>query len=60
MINSIRKSLYLLIFVLTLFSCEELKLGEKKPKPRLSLFVGVDISGSFIKSNYFDDSLDFL
>jgi len=60
MINFMRKSLYLLILVLTLFSCEELKLGEKKPKPRLSLFVGVDISGSFIKSNYFDDSLDFL
>jgi len=30
------------------------------PKPRLSLFVGVDISGSFINSAYFDDSIDFL
>jgi len=30
------------------------------PKPRLSMFVGVDISGSFIKSPYFDDSIDFL
>ncbi len=60
MINIIRKSLYLLILVLTLFGCEKLKVSEKKPKPRLSLFVGVDISGSFIKSNYFDDSLDFL
>jgi hypothetical protein len=30
------------------------------PKPRLSMFIGVDISGSFIKSPYFDDSIDFL
>jgi len=29
-------------------------------KPRLSMFVGVDISGSFIKSKYFNDSIDFL
>ena len=30
------------------------------PKPRLVMFVGVDISGSFLKGKYFDDSLDFL
>ena len=29
-------------------------------KPRLTLFVGVDISGSFQKSAYYEDSLDFL
>jgi hypothetical protein len=29
-------------------------------KPRLSMFIGVDISGSFIKGPYFDDSMDFL
>ena len=29
-------------------------------KPRLSMFVGVDISGSFINSKYFDDSINFL
>ncbi len=28
--------------------------------PRLVLFVGADISGSFLKSKHFDDSLDFL
>lgn len=33
---------------------------DQAPKPRLSLFVGVDISGSFINSAYFDDSIDFL
>jgi hypothetical protein len=34
--------------------------SEGPAKPRLSMFVGVDISGSFIKSKYFDDSIDFL
>jgi hypothetical protein len=29
-------------------------------KPRLSMFVGMDISGSFVKSKYYDDALDFL
>ena len=35
-------------------------IGSGNPKPRLSLFVGVDISGSFMNSKYFDDSIDFL
>lgn len=30
------------------------------PKPRMCMFVGVDISGSFMNSPYFDDSIDFL
>jgi hypothetical protein len=36
--------------------------GESKEtgKPRLSMFIGMDISGSFIKSKYFDDAVDFL
>ncbi len=34
--------------------------SNQPPKPRLSMFVGVDISGSFMKSGYFDDSIDFL
>jgi hypothetical protein len=35
--------------------------GSDKPEaPRLSLFVGVDVSGSFLKSRYFEDSMDFL
>jgi hypothetical protein len=51
--------IFLLLFcalLITLTSCNL----EEKPKPRLSMFVGVDISGSFIKSKYFDDSIDFL
>lgn len=30
------------------------------PTPRLVMFVGVDISGSFMNSRYFDDSIRFL
>ncbi|MBN1364979.1 MAG: hypothetical protein JW976_09270 [Syntrophaceae bacterium] len=60
MINISKKFLYILIIALTLFGCEKLKISDKKQKPRLSMFIGVDISGSFIKSDYFDDSLDFL
>lgn len=33
---------------------------EGEQKPRLSLFVGVDISGSFMNSGYFEESLNFL
>jgi hypothetical protein len=35
-------------------------LGSGAPKPRLSMFVGVDVSGSFMQGEYFDDSIDFL
>ncbi|MBY0369077.1 VWA domain-containing protein [bacterium] len=31
-----------------------------KPNPRLVMFVGVDISGSFLRGQYFEDSMDFL
>ena len=34
--------------------------AEGPPKPRLSMFVGVDISGSFMESGYYDNSIDFL
>ncbi|MCI0532171.1 MAG: hypothetical protein L0Y74_09525 [candidate division Zixibacteria bacterium] len=34
--------------------------SEEGVKPRLSMFVGVDISGSFMNGVYFDDSIDFL
>jgi len=60
MINMLRKTLFLFIIALTLLGCEKLKVNDKKPKPRLSLFVGVDISGSFINGKYFEDSMDFL
>jgi hypothetical protein len=48
----------LLIVVLILFAgCN---LSPENSKPRLSLFIGVDISGSYKSTKYFDDSLDFL
>jgi hypothetical protein len=34
--------------------------GDGTVKPRLSMFVGLDISGSFINGKYFDDSIDFM
>ena len=42
------------------------KLGSNTPKaadvvaPRLVMFVGIDISGSFMNGRYFDDSIQFL
>ena len=51
--------LSVLFLQLMLFSgCGFLDSGN--PKPRLSMFVGVDISGSFLNSKYFDDSINFL
>jgi hypothetical protein len=34
--------------------------GDDLEKPRLSMFVGVDISGSFMRSEHYDDAIDFL
>lgn len=48
----------ILFFQFLLFGCGSLDTGT--PKPRLSMFVGVDISGSFMNSKYFDDSINFL
>lgn len=33
---------------------------EGKQKPRLSLFIGVDVSGSYVNSGHFDESISFL
>lgn len=33
---------------------------EGEQEPRLSLFIGVDVSGSFVNSGYYEDSIDFL
>ena len=47
-----------LMVILILFSGCNLTI--ENSKPRLSLFIGVDISGSFKSTKYFEDSLDFL
>jgi len=49
----------LILFVGLIFLSSGCSL-EGEQKPRLSLFIGVDISGSFMNSGYFDESLDFL
>ena len=44
----------MLLTSLSFFSCS----GDSKP--RLCMFVGLDISGSFMRGKYFDDSIDFM
>ncbi len=56
-LQHITKILLILIICFFVTGCGD-KIGTSKP--RLSLFVGVDISGSFINGKYFDDSIDFL
>lgn len=45
--------------LLILSGCSFFNFNEA-PQPRMVMFVGVDISGSFLKGKYFDDSMDFL
>lgn len=54
------RSLRLLLATAGMFLLSGCSYLNEKPQPRLVLFVGVDISGSFIKTPKFDDSLDFL
>ena len=46
--------------LLGIFSLTGCSYLNEKPQPRLVMFVGVDISGSFITTPKFEDSLDFL
>jgi len=52
-------AMLLLVTSLSLTGCERLG-GVKADTPRMSMFIGVDISGSFMNSPHFDDSIDFL
>ncbi len=55
------KSLRGLILVFSaVFFLSGCSFFNEKPQPRLVMFVGVDISGSFLKGKYFDDAIDFL
>lgn len=49
----------ILLLALPSSGCQPMKGGEVE-QPRLSMFVGFDISGSFMKSGYYDDAIDFL
>lgn len=55
-----RNKLVGLIFLILVLSVSGCGLSTSTPKPRLAMFVGVDISGSFMNGKYFDDSIDFL
>ena len=50
-------SLILAILILLISGCN---IDSGPQKPRLSLFIGVDISGSFVNGGYYRDSIDFL
>lgn len=45
-----------LFFILLLPGCST----NEEPNPRMSMFVGIDISGSFVNSDYFENSMSFL
>lgn len=49
-----------LVFGVTVISGCGAVGGSKADTPRQSLFIGVDISGSFMNGQHFDDSIDFL
>ncbi len=48
------------ILVLLSIATAGCELGKGGDQPRLSLFVGVDVSGSFVNSGYYDDAINFL
>ena len=54
------KILIIFLLVLLFVRCDWIGGGGESAQPRLSMFVGLDISGSFLKDKYFDDSIDFL
>ncbi len=56
--NQLKK--IVLIVGFSLFTFAGVSTAEEKDPPRLTMFIGVDVSGSFMKSRYFDDSLNFL
>jgi hypothetical protein len=56
--NYLHKAIFVIAIILVGFSSGCTVDG--KPQPRLAMFVGVDISGSFISTGYFDESLKFL
>lgn len=55
-----RRWFFALLFVLNgaLIGCDQSK-GDGE-KPRLSMFIAVDVSGSFVQSGYYDDAIKFL
>jgi hypothetical protein len=48
------------VILVTQPGCDVIGKADGATQPRLSMFVGVDISGSFMNGGYFDDSIEFL
>jgi hypothetical protein len=57
--NLIKKIAAFIVIISISFSINSCGFGSK-PEPRLSMFIGVDISGSFMNGGYFDDAIDFM
>jgi len=55
-----RNKLIGMVFLILLLSIYGCSFSSGDTKPRLAMFVGVDVSGSFMNGKYFDDSIDFL
>ena len=51
------KGIGLAVLLVTLIGCQ---FQSAERKPRQTVFIGVDVSGSFHRSGYYDDSLTFL
>ncbi|HJT25226.1 MAG TPA: hypothetical protein VJ873_11670, partial [bacterium] len=54
------KFLHSALAIVALFFLSGCSFLNEKPQPRLVMFVGLDISGSFLQGKYYDDSIDFL
>ena len=58
--NLIKKMIIVFIVGSLFLGCDYFNGEGESSNPRLSMFIGVDISGSFVKSPYFEDSINFL
>jgi hypothetical protein len=56
--NPFKIAVMCIALALVLAGCQG--VNEQVQKPRLSIFIGMDISGSFVNGAYFDDAIDFL
>jgi len=55
-----RYRLFAVVFLMLALYVAGCSFSTSDPKPRLAMFVGMDISGSFMNGEYFDDSIEFL
>lgn len=58
--KTIKAAFALLLCLPLLSGCNFTTKGNSGANPRLSMFVGVDISGSFMNGGYYEDSIEFL